>query len=88
MQLQELNPDVNEAVDQLMDGQPESVKTVKNFDVIVAMGVSERLSNRLWDLEIPLLVYRSVGFYEVARLHVKYHYIGKAICGLNSRSRA
>lgn len=79
--LQELNPDVNgeyvdEAVDQLIDGQPEFFK---NFDVIVATAVSERtivrLSNLLWDMHIPLLVCRSVGFYGVARLQVKEHCI-------------
>ncbi|EDS44112.1 NEDD8-activating enzyme E1 regulatory subunit [Culex quinquefasciatus] len=79
--LQELNPDVNgeyvdEAVDQLIDGQPEFFKS---FDVIVATAVSERtivrLSNLLWDMHIPLLVCRSVGFYGVARLQVKEHCI-------------
>uniref|UniRef100_A0A182PP46 Queuine tRNA-ribosyltransferase accessory subunit 2 n=1 Tax=Anopheles epiroticus TaxID=199890 RepID=A0A182PP46_9DIPT len=77
--LQELNPDVNgdyvdEHVEQLIDGQPDFFRS---FDVVVATSISERtivrLSNVLWEQNIPLIVARSVGFYGVARLQLREH---------------
>uniref|UniRef100_A0AAG5DDM8 NEDD8-activating enzyme E1 regulatory subunit n=1 Tax=Anopheles atroparvus TaxID=41427 RepID=A0AAG5DDM8_ANOAO len=77
--LQELNPDVNgdyvdEHVEQLIDSQPDFFRS---FDVVVATSISERtivrLSNVLWEQNIPLIIARSVGFYGVARLQVREH---------------
>uniref|UniRef100_A0A182MK24 NEDD8-activating enzyme E1 regulatory subunit n=1 Tax=Anopheles culicifacies TaxID=139723 RepID=A0A182MK24_9DIPT len=79
--LQELNPDVNgdyvdEHVEQLIDGQPDFFRS---FDVVVATSISERtivrLSNVLWEQNVPLIVARSVGFYGVARLQLREHCI-------------
>lgn len=83
--LQELNPDgngeyVDEAVDQLIDGQPEFSKS---FDVIVGTAVSERtlvwMSNLLLGHEHPLLVCSSVGFYGVVRLDHPFEVLRKHI---------
>lgn len=79
--LQELNPDVNgdyvdENVDSLLVNNPEFFK---NFDLVVGTALSEKtivtLSNKLWDLNIPFLVCRSVGFIASARLQVREHCI-------------
>lgn len=75
--LQELNPDVNgeyidENVDTIIANNPEFFK---NFSVVVACGLNEKslmkLSNLLWDLGIPLMACKSVGFYGSARIQVK-----------------
>lgn len=77
--LQELNPDVNgefidENVDTIIANNPE---VFKNFSVVVACGLNEKslikLSNLLWELEIPLMACKSVGFLGSARIQVKEH---------------
>lgn len=75
--LQELNPDVNgeyidENVDTIIANNPEFFK---NFSVVVSCGLSEKslikLSNLLWDLNIPFMACKSVGFFGYARIQVK-----------------
>lgn len=75
--LQELNPDVNgdhidENVDNIIANNPEFFK---NFSVVVSCGLSEKslikLSNLLWDLHIPFMNCKSVGFFGYARIQVK-----------------
>ena len=77
--LQELNPDVNgeyidENVDAIIANNPE---VFKNFSVVITCGLNEKslikLSNLLWDLEIPLMASMSVGFFGSARLQIKEH---------------
>uniref|UniRef100_A0A336LIK4 NEDD8-activating enzyme E1 regulatory subunit n=1 Tax=Culicoides sonorensis TaxID=179676 RepID=A0A336LIK4_CULSO len=77
--LQELNPDVNgdfidESIDHILQVNPEFFK---NFDVVVATSLDERtivtLSNLLWDLNIPLVICRSVGFLGSIRVQIKEH---------------
>lgn len=77
--LQELNPDVNgeyidENVDTITANNPEFFK---NFSVVVSCGLNEKslikLSNLLWDLEIPFMSCKSVGFLGSARIQVKEH---------------
>lgn len=79
MLLRELNPDVNgdyvdENIDQMLNNNLEFFKT---FDLIIGTGLSEKtiisLSNKMWELNIPLLVCRSVGFLSTCRLQVKEH---------------
>lgn len=75
--LQELNPDVNgeyidENVDTIISNNPEFFK---NFSVVVSCGLNEKslikLSSLLWELEIPLIACKSVGFFGSARLQIK-----------------
>jgi NEDD8-activating enzyme E1 regulatory subunit len=75
--LQELNPDVNgefidENVEIIIANNPEFFK---NFSVVVSCGLGEKslikLSNLLWELNIPLMACRSVGFIGAARIQVK-----------------
>jgi NEDD8-activating enzyme E1 regulatory subunit len=75
--LQELNPDVNgefidENVDTIIANNPEFFR---NFSVVVSCGLNEKstikLSNLLWELEIPYMSCRSVGFLCSARIQVK-----------------
>lgn len=75
--LQELNPDVNgeyidENVDTIIANNPEFFK---NFSVVVSCSVSEKslikLSNLLWELNIPLMACKSIGFYGSARIQLK-----------------
>lgn len=82
--LQELNPDVNgeyidENVDTIIANNPE---VFKNFSVVVACGVSEKslvkLSNFLWDLNIPLMACKSVGLFGSARIQVKEYCVIEA----------
>lgn len=77
--LQELNPDVNgecidENVDNIIANNPEFFK---NFSVVVSCGLSEKslikLSNLLWELNIPFMACKSVGFFGSARIQVKEH---------------
>lgn len=79
--LRELNPDVNgdavdESVEKLLETNLEFFKT---FDLVIGTALSEKqiqlLSNKLWDLDIPLIVCRSVGFLATCRLQVKEHCI-------------
>ncbi|XP_059619991.1 nedd8-activating enzyme E1 regulatory subunit [Phlebotomus argentipes] len=79
--LQELNPDVNgdyvdENIDSLLVNNPDFFK---NFDLVIGTALSEKsivtLSNKLWDLNIPFLVCRSVGFLGSARLQIREHCI-------------
>jgi NEDD8-activating enzyme E1 regulatory subunit len=76
--LQELNPDVNgesfpdENVDNIIANNPEFFQ---NFSVVVACALHEKslmkLSNLLWDLNIPLISCNSVGFFGIARMQIK-----------------
>lgn len=77
--LQEMNNDVNgdyvdESIDHILQVNPEFFK---NYDVVVATSLDERsivtLSNLLWDLNIPLVICRSVGFLGSVRVQVKEH---------------
>lgn len=77
--LQELNPDVNgdhidENIEHVLTVNPEFFK---NFDVVVATCLPERtmtaLSNLLWDLNIPLVICRSIGFLGSVRVQIKEH---------------
>lgn len=77
--LQEMNNDVNgdyvdESIDHILQVNPEFFK---NYDVVVATSLDERsivtLSNLLWDLNIPLVICRSVGFLGSVRVQIKEH---------------
>lgn len=77
--LQELNPDVNgdfvdESIYQILQVNPDFFQ---NFDVVVATQLTERLivslSNLLWEMNIPLVICRSVGFIGSARVQIKEH---------------
>lgn len=77
--LQELNPDVNgdyvdECIDHILQVNPDFFK---NFDVVVANQLSERsivtLSNLLWEMNIPLVICRSIGFWGSVRVQIKEH---------------
>lgn len=79
--LLELNPDVrgdyiDEEPEQILDNSPDFFN---NFTVVVATSLTERslilLSRRLWELNIPLIVCRSIGFIAYMRLQVKEHTI-------------
>lgn len=79
MLLQELNPDVNgdcveESVDYLLVNRPSFFD---DFDVVVASNLNEesllRLSNCLWEANVPLLYCRSLGFFGSIRLQIKEH---------------
>lgn len=67
---------IDENVDTIIANNPEFFK---NFSVVVACGVNEKslikLSNLLWDIGIPLLSCKSVGFLGSARIQVKEHCI-------------
>ncbi|XP_073837597.1 nedd8-activating enzyme E1 regulatory subunit APP-BP1 [Musca autumnalis] len=77
--LQELNPDVSgdcveESVDYLLANRPSFFD---DFDVVVASNLNEesllRLSNCLWEANVPLLYCRSLGFFGTIRLQIKEH---------------
>lgn len=77
--LQELNPDVrgdyvDESVEHLLQNNPDFFRT---FSVVIASSIKETtiiaLSEKLWELEIPFIFCRSVGFVATARLQVKEH---------------
>lgn len=79
--LQELNPDVSgdfvdENIESLLEINPDFFTT---FSVVVACDIKEkvlvRLSALLWDLNIPFVFCRSVGFFGTARLQLKEHCI-------------
>ncbi|XP_043288397.1 NEDD8-activating enzyme E1 regulatory subunit [Venturia canescens] len=79
--LLELNPDVrgdyiDEGPDQILENSPEFFN---NFSVVVTTALPEKplitLSRKLWDLNIPLIVCRSIGFIAYMRVQVKEHTI-------------
>lgn len=79
--LQELNPDVNgdcveDSVDYLLSNRPAFFN---DFDVVIASNLSEdsllKLSNYLWEANIPLIYCRSLGFFGSIRLQIKEHCI-------------
>lgn len=79
--LLELNPDVrgdyiDEEPEQILNSSPDFFN---NFTVVVATSLTEKsliiLSKRLWDLNIPLIVCRSIGFIVYMRVQVKEHCI-------------
>lgn len=77
--LRELNPDVNgDAVDENVEKLLETnLEFFKTFDLVIGTSLTEKqiveLSNKMWDLNIPLLICRSVGFLATCRLQVKEH---------------
>lgn len=77
--LQELNPDVNgESIDENVDNIiANNSEFFKNFSVVIACGLNEKslikLSNLLWDFNIPFIACRSVGFIGSARIQIKEH---------------
>lgn len=77
--LLELNPDVrgdyiDEGPEQILENSPDFFN---NFTVVVATSLLEKslilLSRKLWDLNIPLIVCRSIGFVAYMRVQVKEH---------------
>lgn len=79
--LQELNPDVSgdyvdDNIETILLNNPDFFKS---FNVVVASSIKEKcliaLSERLWELNIPFLFCRSVGFFATARLQIKEHCI-------------
>lgn len=79
--LQELNPDVSgDFVDENIESLLEmNADFFKSFTVVVACDTKEkvllRLSTILWDLNIPFVFCRTVGFFGTARLQLKEHCI-------------
>ncbi|XP_070500882.1 nedd8-activating enzyme E1 regulatory subunit [Chironomus tepperi] len=75
--LQELNPDVNgESIDENVDNIiANNSDFFKNFSVVVACSLTEKslikLSNLLWDFNIPLIACKSLGFFGLARVQMK-----------------
>lgn len=79
--LQELNSDVNgdyvdDNIETILQNNPDFFKS---FNVVVASGIKEKclieLSEHLWELNIPFVFCRSVGFFATARLQFKEHCI-------------
>ena len=79
--LLELNSDVrgdyiDEEPEQILHNSPDFFN---NFTVVVATSLAEKslilLSQRLWELNIPLIVCRSIGFIAYMRIQVKEHTI-------------
>lgn len=84
MLLQELNPDVNgdcveESADYLLSNRPAFFD---DFDVVIASNLNEdsllKLSNCLWESNVPLIYCRSLGFFGTIRLQIKEHCIIEA----------
>ncbi|XP_044734118.1 NEDD8-activating enzyme E1 regulatory subunit [Chrysoperla carnea] len=82
--LLELNPDVHgdyidTSLDKLLIDTPEFFNS---FSLIIATDVSEKhtilLSKKLWEMNIPLLICRSIGFVGYYRIQVKEHTIIEA----------
>lgn len=75
--LQELNPDVNgESIDENVDVIiANNSDFFKNFSVVVACSLPEKslikLSNILWDFNIPLIACKSLGFFGISRIQMK-----------------
>ncbi|KAK9303774.1 hypothetical protein QLX08_004649 [Tetragonisca angustula] len=79
--LLELNSDVrgdyiDEEPDQILYNSPDFFN---NFTVVVATCLAEKslvlLSQRLWELNIPLIVCRTIGFIAYMRIQVKEHMV-------------
>lgn len=79
--LQELNPDVNsdyvdESIEDLLKNNPDFLK---KFDVVIATALNEKttifLSQKLWELNIPFILCRSVGMVGIIRIQIKEHCI-------------
>ncbi|KMQ89348.1 nedd8-activating enzyme e1 regulatory subunit-like protein [Lasius niger] len=77
--LLELNPDVtgdyiDEEPEQILSNSPDFFNS---FTVVVATALTEKtlvlLSKRLWELDIPLIVCRSIGFIAYMRIQIKEH---------------
>uniref|UniRef100_A0AAR5P3F2 NEDD8-activating enzyme E1 regulatory subunit n=1 Tax=Dendroctonus ponderosae TaxID=77166 RepID=A0AAR5P3F2_DENPD len=82
--LLELNPDVRgDYIDETAEHILSNTQNFfKNFTLVVATGVSEKvlvtLSKHLWECNVPLLVCRSIGFLGYVRLQIKEHTIIEA----------
>lgn len=63
---------IDENVDTIIANNPEFFK---NFSVVVSCGLNEKslikLSNLLWEIDIPLMACKSLGFFGTARIQVK-----------------
>lgn len=79
--LQELNADVNgdyisDTIETVLERNPEFLST---FAGVVATNIKEslliQLSTMLWELNIPFIYCRSIGFFGTARLQLKEHCI-------------
>lgn len=75
--LQELNNDVNgESIDENVEIiMANNSDFFKNFSVVIACSLAEKplikLSNILWEFNIPLLACKSLGFFGMARIQLK-----------------
>ncbi|KAF7271077.1 hypothetical protein GWI33_016037 [Rhynchophorus ferrugineus] len=82
--LLELNPDVRgDYIDESVEHVISNTQNFfKNFDVVIATALPEKtliqLSKHLWDIDVPLIVCRSVGFIGYIRLQVKEHTVIEA----------
>lgn len=79
--LQELNPDV---LGDYCDNNPETIlkdhpNFFKLYDVVIATSLKEKtiieLSNKLWNLNIPFIYCRSIGFMGSVRIQIQEHYV-------------
>ncbi|XP_016841229.1 NEDD8-activating enzyme E1 regulatory subunit [Nasonia vitripennis] len=77
--LLELNSDVrgdyiDEGPEQILNNSPDFFN---NFTIVIACAMPEKsliiLSKKLWELDIPLIVCRSIGFIGCARVQIKEH---------------
>lgn len=74
--MQELNSDVNgDYVDDNIDNLIKNTTDFfKNFNVVIATSISEKttvsLSNLLWDMNIPLIVCKSIGMIGIIRVQI------------------
>ncbi|EGI68549.1 NEDD8-activating enzyme E1 regulatory subunit [Acromyrmex echinatior] len=77
--LLEMNPDVtgdyiDEEPEQILSNSPDFFNS---FTVVVATALTEKtlilLSKRLWELNIPLIVCKSLGFVAYMRIQIKEH---------------
>lgn len=79
MYLQELNPDVHgdyieHNIEDVLENGTDYLKV---FNVIIGTALPEKtailLSEKCWEMDIPLFVIRSVGFIGSARVQLKQH---------------
>ncbi|KAJ8686158.1 hypothetical protein QAD02_021952 [Eretmocerus hayati] len=79
--LLELNPDVSgdfidEGPEQLLNNSPDFFN---NFSIVIACSISEKalvlLSKKLWEIDVPLVVCKSLGFIGYIRVQIKEHTI-------------
>ncbi|XP_011497126.1 PREDICTED: NEDD8-activating enzyme E1 regulatory subunit isoform X2 [Ceratosolen solmsi marchali] len=79
--LLELNPDVrgdyiDEGPEQILNNSPDFFN---NFNVVIACAILEKsliiLAKKLWELDIPLIVCKTIGFVGYIRVQVKEHTI-------------